>query len=188
MASTSYALTWIVPPDLAQRLAEQFDPDAQHQMNQLDCWVNFCASSRNYSLEYNVRRLIAQFGGLGLEYFRAFEAIEQASFPTFAVSLVGDELAAAIAGLGHLLTEVRRNPDLCVAGWTSQETYDEPEDVLAVLARHWPLDLTGSFEWVAQGEDRERFADALAFLHAHHLCLEKAHAERRAVLYAVCFW
>jgi hypothetical protein len=188
MADTSYAFTWIVPPNLPQTLADQFDPEAPEQMTRLDRFVNFCTSSRNYSLEYNVRKLIAQFEGLGLEYFRTFEAIEQASFPTFAALLVGDGLAAAIAGLSHLLTEVRRNPDQCVAGWTNQETYDQPGDVSAVLAQHWPLDLAGSFEWVAQGEDRERFADALAFLHAHRLCLEQAQAEQRAVLYAVCFW
>lgn len=188
MASTSYALTWIAPPELAHTLADQFDPNAQEQMAKLDRLVNFCASSRNYALEYNVRKLIAQFGGPGLEYFRTIEEIEQASFPTFAASLVGDELAAGVAGLTRLLTDVRRAPDQCVAGWTSDETYDQPEDVSAVLARHWPLDLTGSFEWVAEGGDRERFADVLAFLHAHRLCLERAHAEQLAVLYAVCFW
>lgn len=104
----------------------------------------------------------------------------------FAVVIDRDDLHAAAQGLHHFLVTLRQEAARCISFWNgSSSRWDVPEKIQASLATPWPEDLAQAKAWVAKSEEGESFGEALAFLHAHFLCLEQARERQLAVFYGV---
>jgi len=182
MSGISTSITWICSRESAGLLAAAINQAAD--WSNIEPWDEqrtLCVTSRNNHLEYNIRRLFAEFVMEGASYFRTEEAYVKQGQQAFAAAVYGADLEQASHGLKSLLDAMKDDPAKCVAPW--QGIYSAAE-----IQEQQRVPLPDTFEYakalVAEGDDNDRFRDAMVFLQAHYLAVQQALIERRAILYA----